>query len=134
MHSFKHCEEQLCQLQLKSAEKDFLDSFLVMVTDHLADGPLPLDDCARLLDVHPTKLRRRIVNTTGLTPPEIICYYRLRRALHLFNLDPRPRMFEVAQLCGFADGCHFAHVFRRSFGMSPQKYCLIIDNNKALSI
>ncbi|MBQ8127028.1 MAG: helix-turn-helix transcriptional regulator [Prevotella sp.] len=134
MHSFKHCEERLSQLQLKSAEKDFLDRFVMCVSDNLADGPLTLDDCARLMNLHPSRLRRRIVNTTGLTPPDIICYYRLKRAMQLFNLDPRPRMFEVAQLCGFADGCHFAHVFRRSFGISPQKYCLFIDKNNALSI
>ena len=47
--------------------------------------------------------------------------HRLAVACTLLR-DPRNRISEVAQMCGYNDPAYFAKVFRRTVGSSPREF------------
>ena len=134
MNQFKRYEEQLSQLQLTAAEKAFLDEVKAYILSSMSDGHLSVVSLANGLSIHESKLRRRITQSTGLTPKTLLTFIRMQHALELMNNSPAMTIERIAFECGFADHCHFNHTFRRLFGMSPSSYAkqLLIHQNSQL--
>lgn len=122
MNQFKHIEEQLHQLQLSTAEKAFLDDVRTYILSNMAEGHLSVESVAEGLFIHESKLRRRIAQSTGLTPRMFLAVVRMERACELLTIYPAMTIEQIAYECGFADHSHFTHSFRRLFGMSPTSY------------
>ncbi len=122
MNRFQHNEEQLNQLKLTIAEKNFLDEVTSFVLSNMTDGHLSVEAVADGLCIHEAKLRRRILQITGLTPSNFLLTIRMRRAMTLLANYPADSITQIALACGFADHSHFTHAFHRMFGISPSEY------------
>ncbi|MBQ9668652.1 MAG: helix-turn-helix transcriptional regulator [Prevotella sp.] len=130
MDRYKYNEEQLNQLKLTVAEKNFLDEVTSYVLTNMADGHLSVSSIADGLCIHEAKLRRRILQITGLTPSGFILTLRMRRALALLADYPANSIAQISLECGFADHSHFTHSFHRLFGISPTEYARRMPVNK----
>lgn len=64
---------------------------------------------------------RAFKQATGLPPHRWLTKQRIERAKELLQ-DPDLELSNIAQLCGFADQCHFTRVFSRSDGHSPGRW------------
>ena len=64
---------------------------------------------------------RAFKQTTGMPPYRWLTKQRVERAKELLR-DPRRRLADIAQLCGFVDQSHFTRVFSRSEGLSPGRW------------
>lgn len=74
------------------------------------------------MNMHHSKLRRRVKAITGTATADYITFIRMRHALQMLGDHPRYSISQVAERCGYADAAHFSHAFRRWFDCSPLQY------------
>ncbi|MBQ3133858.1 MAG: helix-turn-helix transcriptional regulator [Clostridia bacterium] len=65
--------------------------------------------------------------STGFGFSEYLNHMRISKAVHLLQTTDWS-VTKLAALCGFNDGSYFASVFRRSTGLSPQKFRLMQES------
>jgi len=98
------------------------DSLLVTLQEALKGRPF-LDTIAEIADDQGFSIRtleRRSLQSTGLTPRELIRIYRFVRARKLYR--PGISFAELALAGGFADQAHMSREFRRIAGTPPSRY------------
>ncbi|MBQ9356841.1 MAG: helix-turn-helix transcriptional regulator [Prevotella sp.] len=96
----------------------------------MATGECDLARVSAYLNLSPSQFRRRVQAMTGLTPSNFILSVRMDEAKRLLvEGDSQPggpsaryTISEVAYRCGFTDGAHFTHAFKRLYGMSPTQF------------
>lgn len=64
---------------------------------------------------------RAFKQTTGMPPYRWLTKQRVERAKELLQ-DPRQKLADIAQLCGFVDQSHLTRVFSRREGHSPGRW------------
>lgn len=80
-----------------------------------------LFEAARHLDITEGHLASIFKKETGKTFVQVLTEQRMAAARTLL-CDPRNRIKEVADQCGYNDSAYFAKVFRRVVGLSPREY------------
>jgi AraC-like DNA-binding protein len=84
-------------------------------------GPVPLPQVTVAARVSPSHFRQVFQASTGMTLPEYLCSLRVKRAKTLLADFLMP-LSEVKDAAGFGSDSEFTAVFRKSAGISPQKY------------
>jgi len=107
---------------LQQTANTFLEQVNNVILRQMPERQLNTTTIAHELNLSPSQFRRRLAASTSLTPSNYILTIRMKKAKELLQEYPRYNIAEVAQMCGFADNAHFAHNFKRMFGMSPTKY------------
>ena len=64
---------------------------------------------------------RKIKGVSDLSPNELINITRLKKAAELL-VEGKYKIYEVADIVGFASQHHFARSFLKQFGLSPSEY------------
>ena len=64
-------------------------------------------------------LRRRCLESIGLSPKRILQIHRMQRALTLAHLNHRNQWADLALSAGYYDQPHMIHEFRRLLGLTP---------------
>lgn len=82
---------------------------------------LTLEETAGALAVSPDHLSRLMKRETGKPFVEYLAAHRITRSMALLA-QRDVKMFEIAELAGFASQHYFSRVFRRISGMSPTEY------------
>ena len=82
---------------------------------------MSLYEAADYLDITEGHLASLFRKQTGKTFVQALTEHRLAVACTLLR-DPRNRISEVAQMCGYNDPAYFAKVFRRTVGSSPREF------------
>lgn len=90
------------------------------VTRHYA-RPLTLQILARALATSPRQLQRAYAQFGGGSFHDDLVGRRMEAAVELLRL-PSIAVGDVAQRVGYSHRSHFAHTFRRRFGVSPSTY------------
>jgi len=106
-----------------SAEKKFptyLSRLQVVLRSYLAEGYIPQQFAAELMNTSVSTLARRL-SFYGLTYGALIDEIRYSVAKEKLSV-PHARIGEVAQHVGFKDQSDFARMFRRVGGLSPKEY------------
>lgn len=96
------------------------------VLDHVEaalDGPLGLDELARVAGLPLLRFLRSFDAAVGRTPHAYITERRLQRARALLHADGAG-LADVAAACGFAHQSHLGAVFKAQLGLSPRQYRL----------
>ncbi len=95
------------------------------IADHVEaslEGPLRLDDLARLADLSPFHFQRVFRESFGLSPHGYTQHRRIERArLLLRGAEP---VAAIALACGFASQSHLTRVFKAETGLTPLAYRL----------
>jgi len=76
---------------------------------------------ARLVRLSPSRLRHLFKSQTGEAPMRYLKVRRLQEAAVLLTTTTLT-VKEIMYRVGIADSSHFAHEFRRLFGVSPTEY------------
>ncbi len=82
---------------------------------------LTVEDAAQKLRISSGYLSRIFKQETGYSFTEYLMYYRIKRAVELLK-DPDLRIYEVADLVGYADQRYFSQIFKRLVGMTPREF------------
>jgi signal transduction histidine kinase/ligand-binding sensor domain-containing protein/DNA-binding response OmpR family regulator len=69
----------------------------------------------------PSKLYRKIIQITDVSPKEFIRIVRLKKSVQLLKTQ-RYNVSEVSHMVGFNDPLYFSKCFKHQFGESPSRY------------
>ncbi len=101
---------------------EFLLQVNAVVNKLMENGQVDITSVASEMNLSPSQFRRRVSSYTELTPSNYIMTVRMMKAKELLEEYPKYNIAEIAVKCGFADNAHFAHNFKRLFGISPSQY------------
>ena len=88
--------------------------------NHL-DEPLRLEDFAREAGLSVSHFSELFRAQTGQSPMAYFIHLRMRLACRLLDLSRKP-IKVVAIETGYNDPYYFSRVFKKSMGISPEKY------------
>ncbi|WP_295121129.1 hybrid sensor histidine kinase/response regulator transcription factor [uncultured Chitinophaga sp.] len=101
--------------------KEFIDSCISILEDHLKDDNFTVKHLASALGMSHSKLYKRIKSVSGQTANGFIRFIRLRKAAELF-INTKCNVSEAAYYVGMKDIKHFREQFNKTFGMNPSEY------------
>lgn len=87
---------------------------------HYAEN-ISVDDIALFGGMCRSKCCRLFSQMTGQTPNVYLTHYRIARSCKLLK-ETNMSISETADACGFQSASHFIAVFKKTIGISPQKY------------
>ena len=82
---------------------------------------LKIGDAAKKVYLTPTYLSSLFKSKTGMTVGQYITRCRVEKAKELL-LDPRYKLYDIAEMVGYNDENYFARTFRKWTGMTPSEY------------
>jgi AraC-like DNA-binding protein len=89
--------------------------------DDAIDGPLSLDEIARVAGMPVLRFLRSFSIAVGSTPHAYITERRMQRARALLGATDDP-IADIAASCGFAHQSHLGAVLKDRLGLSPHQY------------
>jgi DNA-binding response OmpR family regulator len=107
--------------QLSKSDARFIHAVNDAILNNLEDADLDVEKLAKIMNMSRITLYRKIKALSEQTPVELINTTRLKRAAALLA-EGDYKMYEVADLAGFASQSNFARSFLRQFGMTPTEY------------
>jgi len=112
-------QEQSVYLPRQTQDK--LQPALQMLQNDLTDPALSVEVLARACDMSQVYFRKLFKSRFGIAPKEYIIRKRLEYAKQLL-LSGQFSVSQVADLCGYAEPCHFSREFTARFGIAPNKF------------
>ena len=103
---------------------------LTFMQQHLATPGLDVATIARGVDLSESQIHR-LFPAAGGSPMRRLWAMRLQRACELLQATRRPRLADVAWLCGFQSQAHFNHMFKQHHGQTPSAYLASRDAGDA---
>ena len=102
-------------------DERFLETLNTIIYKNLEDAELDVEKLAKIMNMSRITLYRKIKAISHLSPVELINITRLKRAAELLAGGDY-KMYEIADLTGFASQSNFARAFLKQFGMTPTEY------------
>lgn len=94
------------------------------ITNYLKENyyeKIQLSDCAKQLNISYDYFQHKFKQLTGLSPQNFLLEQRLNAAKELLLYD-NCNCTEIAYRCGFSTSAQFSMLFKKKYGVSPQKY------------
>lgn len=104
-----------------SLENTFVIKAKNEIEMHLSEADFNVEKLCRLLALSNSQVHRKLSALTGLSATHFIRYVRLIKAKELM-IDSRFKIAAIAIDCGFNDPAYFSRVFKKEFGLTPQKW------------
>ena len=111
------------------ADELFLERINETILKNLADTELDVEKLARFMNMSKPTLYRKIKSLSDLSPNEIINITRLKKAAELL-VEGNYKIYEVANMVGYASQANFGRNFLKQFGMTPTDYLSKKDSEK----
>ena len=108
-------------ISYQSADKQFFQSVIQRIEEHLEKSDFDLEQLSSALDMSKSTLHRKIKSITGLTPLDFIRNIKMKRA-SMMLLDGKLTISEIAYAVGFNDPKYFTKCFKTEFGTTPSEY------------
>ena len=102
-------------------DEQFLEKLNAVILANIDDQDLDVDQLARNMNMSRPTLYRTIKSISGITPSELITITRLKKAAE-FLAEGSYKIYEVANLTGFASQAYFGRSFLKQFGITPSEY------------
>jgi two-component system cell cycle response regulator len=103
------------------ADEIFLEHLNEVIQKNLENTELDVDHLAKLMNMSRPTLYRKIKAISNLTPNELVHITRLKKAAELLTTTDL-RIYEVADMVGYASQNNFGRSFLKQFGMTPTDY------------
>ena len=103
------------------ADELFLEKINDCISVSLEDTELDVEKLAKQMNMSKPTLYRKIKSLSDLTPNELINITRLKKAAVLL-LEGNYKIYEVADMVGYASQTNFGRNFLKQFGMTPSDY------------
>lgn len=111
------------------ADELFLEQVNDCIIKNLEDTELDVEKLARFLNMSKPTLYRKIKSLSDLSPNELINITRLKKAAELLA-EGKYKIYEVADMVGYASQTHFGRSFHKQFNMTPSEYLASKENEK----
>lgn len=111
------------------ADELFLERINETIIKNLGDTELDVEKLARFMNMSKPTLYRKIKSLSDLSPNEIINITRLKKAAELL-VEGNYKIYEVANMVGYASQTNFGRNFLKQFGMTPSDYLNKKDTEK----
>ncbi len=96
----------------------FVQSVLECIENNLSDEYFGVEKMANLLHLNRVQLFRKLKNTIGKSPSQLIKEHRLNRSRELLR-DTQKTVSEIAYEVGFSDPNYFSTAYKKHFNASP---------------
>lgn len=106
--------------QRSGARRSNIDAAIEFMQEHLNEN-LRLEDFARVAGMSVSHFSERFRQQTGQSPMAFFIHMRMRLACRLLDLSGKP-VKTVALEIGYRDPYYFSRIFKKSMGISPDKY------------
>ena len=103
------------------ADEEFLGRLNDFITENLKDQELDVEQLARAMNMSRPTFYRKIKGVSDLSPNELINITRLKKAAELL-VEGKYKIYEIADIIGFASQHHFARSFLKQFGLTPSEF------------
>jgi two-component system cell cycle response regulator len=111
------------------ADELFLEKINETILKNLGDTELDVEKLARFMNMSKPTLYRKIKSLSDLSPNEIINITRLKKAAELL-VEGNYKIYEVANMVGYASQTNFGRNFLKQFGMTPSDYLTMKEDEK----
>lgn len=108
-------------LNYQSADKQFLQSIIDSIEQHLEEPEFDLEQLSSDLNMSKSTLYRKIKSMTGLTPLDFIHNIKMKRACMMLQ-NQQMNISEVAYAVGFNNPKYFSKRFKDEFGITPSEF------------
>jgi DNA-binding response OmpR family regulator len=105
------------------ADELFLERINDFILKNVEDAEMDVEKLAKFLNMSKPTLYRKIKSLSDLSPNELINITRLKKAAELLA-ERKYKIYEVADMVGYASQTHFGRNFLKQFGMTPSDYLL----------
>jgi transcriptional regulator GlxA family with amidase domain len=113
--------EPVVAAAVKAEDDVLLKRVMKFIEENISDADIGVGDLAAAAAVSRSGLQRKLKQTMGVTPQELLREARIKRACHLLRHTSNS-IADVAYSCGFTDPKYFSRCFRQSTGQSPSEY------------
>ncbi|MEI9808687.1 MAG: response regulator [Bacteroidota bacterium] len=103
------------------ADELFLEKINESIFMNVEDTELDVEKLAKLMNMSKPTLYRKIKSLSDLSPNELINITRLKKAAELLA-EGKYKIYEVADMVGYASQTNFGRNFLKQFGMTPSEY------------
>ncbi|MEX6686354.1 two-component regulator propeller domain-containing protein [Danxiaibacter flavus] len=103
------------------ADEHFLDHLNDIILQNIENTSLDVEQLAKLMHMSKATLYRKIKGLSNMSPNELINLARLKKAAALLA-EKDYKIYEVADLVGYAHQSNFGRDFHRQFSMTPSEY------------
>lgn len=108
-------------LAFPTADKQFLQSIIDSIEQHLEETEYDLEQLATEMNMSKSTLYRKIKSMTGLTPLDFVRNIKMKRACMML-LSCTQNISEIAYAVGFSTPKYFTKCFKDEFGITPTEY------------
>lgn len=108
-------------VELRPADRDFLNNLAEFIHQHLAEKALNAEMLANKFCVSKSQLNRKIRAITNCSTTAYILLIRMEKAKRLLVSTEQP-IGEIAMNCGFEDTSYFTRVFKQMFSTTPSLF------------
>ena len=98
-----------------------LQSVMSFIEENLSNSDATVGDMALAAAVSRSGLQRKLKQTMGVTPQELLHEARIKHACQLLRHTDR-NVSDIAYACGFTDPKYFSRCFRQRMQQSPTDY------------
>lgn len=94
---------------------------MTFIEDNLGNSEIRVADMASAAATSPSSLQRKLRQTMGVTPQDLLREARIKHACQLLRQSDKS-ISEVAYACGFSDPKYFSRCFKASTSLTPKEY------------
>ena len=98
-----------------------MERVMQFVEENIGNSDAGVGDMAQAAAVSRSGLQRKLKQTMGITPQDLMKEARIKRACQLLR-ETDKNVSEVAYACGFTDPKYFSRSFKQSTGKSPSEF------------
>ncbi len=106
--------------EANSSRSELFNRVYAYASRHLAEA-IGVEELAKQCGYSRSHFSRLFHELQGMTPGEFLNDLRLTLALRLLQTE-RLSVKEIAQRCGFTDASYFCRVFRKRYGITPERF------------
>ncbi len=103
------------------AEEQFLNRLIDAFHDSMFDHDVRMDEFCKRLGVSKSKLYRKTVDITGLSPIDFLIEMRLNNAIKLMQKESK-NISETSYELGFTNPSYFTKCFKKRFSVLPAEF------------
>lgn len=104
-----------------TSKNSIIEPAMKEIASNFNNGGLTVEYLASLCGISEVYFRKIFRDCYGISPKEYITEKRMEYARQLLCLGEFETS-KVAELCGYAEPCHFSREFKKREGISPSKY------------
>ena len=116
-----HSQQPRTDSQEPTTTDPMLQRIIQFIEENIGNSDVGVGDMAEAAATSRSGLQRKLKQTMGVTPQELLSEARIKRACQLLRQTDR-NISEVAYACGFNDPKYFSRCFKQSTGKTPKEY------------